>query len=138
MKVGPLPEGTTDIDLLEAGWDYIDQNKVVVYGAINPLDNIKEKLAQLESAIDAIPKKNFKKPLQKSFLKAEIELIEWFVRFKGYDWAYRMLQDSVLAKMNGCASSGCSDANDWLKDCDTATKLYWAVNEITVLLKILT
>ena len=57
---------------------------------------------------------------------------------RGYDWAYRMLQDSVLAKMNGCASSGCSDANDWLKDCDTATKLYWAVNEITVLLKILT
>jgi hypothetical protein len=138
MKVGPLPEGTTDIDLLEAGWDYIDQNKVVVYGAINPLDNIKEKLASLEAAIDAIPKTSFKKPIQKSLLKGEIELIEWFVRFKGYDWAYRMLQDSVLARMNGCTASGYSDTNDWLKDCDTATKLYWSVNEITVLLKILT
>jgi hypothetical protein len=91
MKVGPLPEGTTDIDLLEAGWDYIDQNKIVVYGAINPLDNIKEKLAQLEVAIDAIPKKSFKKPLQKSLLKGEIDLIQWFVRFRGYDWAYRTI-----------------------------------------------
>ena len=44
MKVGPLPEETTDIDLLEAGWDYIDQNEIVVYGAINPLNNIREKL----------------------------------------------------------------------------------------------
>jgi hypothetical protein len=138
MKVGPLPEGTTDIDLLEAGWDYIDQNKIVVYGAINPLDNIKEKLLQLETTIDAIPNKSFKKPLQKVLLKGEIDLIQWFIRLKGYDWAYRTLQDGVLARMNGCTASGYSDANDWFKDCDTATKLYWAVNEITVLLKILT
>jgi len=33
---------------------------------------------------------------------------------------------------------GCLGKDDWLKDCDTATKLYWSVNEITVLLKILT
>jgi hypothetical protein len=137
MKVGPLPEGTTDINLLEAGWDYIDQNKIVVYGAINPLDNIKEKLALLQTTIDAIPKASFRNPMQKSLLKGEIELIEWFVRFKGYDWAYRMLQDSILARMNGCTASGYSDKNDWFKNCDTATKLYWAVNEITVLLRIL-
>ena len=137
MKVGPLPEGTTDINLLEAGWDYIDQNEIVVYGAINPLNNIREKLVQLEVAIDAIPKKSFKNPLQKLFLKEEIELIEWFVKVRGYDWAYRTLQDNVLARMNGC-TAGHSDANDWFKDCDTETKLYWAVNEIGVLLKILT
>ncbi len=34
IRVEPLPEGTTDIDVLEAGWDYIDEEKVVVYGAI--------------------------------------------------------------------------------------------------------
>jgi hypothetical protein len=71
------------------------------------------------------------------FLKEEIELIEWFVKVRGYDWAYRTLQDNVLARMNGC-TAGHSDANDLFKDCDTETKLYWAVNEIGVLLKILT
>ncbi len=35
IKVEPLPEGTTDIDVMEAGWDYIDDEKVIVYGAIS-------------------------------------------------------------------------------------------------------
>lgn len=34
IKVEPLPEGTTDIDILEAGWQYVDQKKIVIYGAI--------------------------------------------------------------------------------------------------------
>lgn len=32
IKVEPLPAGTTDIDIMEAGWGYIDQGKVVIYG----------------------------------------------------------------------------------------------------------
>jgi hypothetical protein len=35
IRVEPLPEGTTDIDILEAGWDYVDQEKIIVYGAID-------------------------------------------------------------------------------------------------------
>lgn len=34
IKVEPLPAGTTDIDVYEAGWAYVDQSKVVVYGAL--------------------------------------------------------------------------------------------------------
>jgi hypothetical protein len=34
IKVEPLPEGTTDIDTLEAAWNYVDQGKIIVYGAI--------------------------------------------------------------------------------------------------------
>ena len=34
IRVEPLPEGTTDIDLLEAGWTYVDEGKIIVYGAI--------------------------------------------------------------------------------------------------------
>ncbi|MHC1727980.1 MAG: GEGP motif-containing diheme protein, partial [Syntrophobacteraceae bacterium] len=36
IKVGPLPEGTTDIDVFEAGWSYVDSGKIVVYGDIDP------------------------------------------------------------------------------------------------------
>jgi len=35
IRVEPLPEGTTDIDILEAGWDYVDQEKIIIYGAID-------------------------------------------------------------------------------------------------------
>jgi hypothetical protein len=34
IKVEPLPEGTTDIDIMEAGWGYVDEGKIIVYGAI--------------------------------------------------------------------------------------------------------
>jgi hypothetical protein len=35
VKVEPLPAGTTDINVLEAGWNYIDQGKIVIYGALD-------------------------------------------------------------------------------------------------------
>ncbi|MDY6972817.1 MAG: GEGP motif-containing diheme protein [Thermodesulfobacteriota bacterium] len=34
IKVEPLPAGTTDIDILEAGWSYVDEEKIIIYGAI--------------------------------------------------------------------------------------------------------
>jgi hypothetical protein len=39
IKVEPLPEATTDIDILEAGWSYVDQAKIIVYGAIDGSDS---------------------------------------------------------------------------------------------------
>jgi ferredoxin len=39
VKVDPLPPGTTDINTLEAGWSYIDQAKLVVYGALTGSDS---------------------------------------------------------------------------------------------------
>ena len=45
IRVEPLPEGTTDIDILEAGWQYVDEGKIIVYGAIEdtnpPIPDIK-------------------------------------------------------------------------------------------------
>jgi len=37
IKVEPLPEGTTDVNVFEAGWDLLDQDKVVVYGALESM-----------------------------------------------------------------------------------------------------
>ena len=39
VKIEPLPEGTTDINILEAGWSYVDQKKIIVYGAIDGTDS---------------------------------------------------------------------------------------------------
>jgi hypothetical protein len=39
MRVEPLPAGTTDINILEAGWSYVDQEKVIIYGAIDGSDS---------------------------------------------------------------------------------------------------
>jgi hypothetical protein len=37
IRVEPLPPGTTDIDIAETGWKYVDQGKIVIYGAIAAL-----------------------------------------------------------------------------------------------------
>lgn len=34
IKVEPLPAGSTDIDVTEAGWAYVEQGKIIVYGAL--------------------------------------------------------------------------------------------------------
>ena len=39
IKVEPLPEGMTDVNILEAGWAYVDQSKIIVYGAISDDDS---------------------------------------------------------------------------------------------------
>lgn len=39
IRVEPLPAGMTDIDILEVGWAYVDQKKVIIYGAIDGTDS---------------------------------------------------------------------------------------------------
>ena len=34
IRVEPLPEGTTDVNILEAGWQYVDEGKILIYGAL--------------------------------------------------------------------------------------------------------
>jgi hypothetical protein len=137
MKVNPLPKGTTDIDLLEAGWKYIDQDKIMIYGAINPLENINEKLIQLAVAIDSIPPNSFKPPSRKAALKNKVKDVQKILGKGHNSKAYQKLQDDIMGKIDGCKNSARPDGNDWLKDCDTQNKLHWAVNDIMVLLKIL-
>ena len=37
IRVEPLPKGTTDFSWTEGGWNLVDQGRVVIYGAIDPV-----------------------------------------------------------------------------------------------------
>ncbi len=50
IRVEPLPEGTTDIDILEAGWNYIDNSQIIIYGAIKG-DNTQNSCIQIGNDI---------------------------------------------------------------------------------------
>jgi hypothetical protein len=52
IKVEPLPAGTTDIDILEAGWSYVDQRKIVIYGSIDGSDSNGNGILDSEEGID--------------------------------------------------------------------------------------
>jgi len=65
IKVEPLPEGTTDIDFMEAGWDFIEDEKIIIYGAIEGITgNLSGQLYCIEN--------DSKKP----FTEATVTIIE--------------------------------------------------------------
>ncbi|MDI6795927.1 MAG: hypothetical protein QMD09_03235, partial [Desulfatibacillaceae bacterium] len=64
IRVEPLPAGTTDIDFLEAGWNFVDQNKVLIYGAIDGTDSNGDGILDSESGSnDANPARTRFRPL---------------------------------------------------------------------------
>jgi hypothetical protein len=137
IKVEPLPEGTTDIDTMEAGWDYVDEGKIIVYGAIDPVPTILEKLKGLVSTIKETPDSAFKNRLLDDLLMIEIMFIKWEVHYGAYSAALRNLQTGILTRTDGCISGSKADRNDWVTDCEVQKQLYWAINEVIVLLNII-
>ncbi|MBI9074539.1 MAG: hypothetical protein JEZ02_03935 [Desulfatibacillum sp.] len=64
IRVDPLPDGVTDIDILEAGWEYVDQGKIIIYGAIDDADsNGNGILDSEEGSSNADPKKATFRPM---------------------------------------------------------------------------
>jgi hypothetical protein len=137
IKVEPLPEGTTDIDLLEAGWSYIDANKIVVYGAIDPVPTILEKLDALETSLGGINGNAFKYSSSQNYLINRVKMTKKHVMSGGYRGAFYLIHIDVLRKTNGCVITGVMDGNDLVTDCNIQKQLYWAINEIMVLINIL-
>jgi hypothetical protein len=136
IKVEPLPEGTTDISLLEAGWPYVDEAKIVVYGAIDPSPNISEKLDALEASLEAAAKKDFRNRAFKELLIRQIETVEWLVKRGWYGLASRMLADSLLPETDSCYVKPAHRSDDLIADCDLQKQVQWALNEIVVLINI--
>jgi hypothetical protein len=137
IKVEPLPEGTTDIDTLEAGWPYVDTNKIVIYGNINPISTILEKFTDLQNTINAMSPSDFTQPLAQQLLARSVAKVEKNIRSHRYEDALWKLQTEIVTKINGCISSSATpDETDWIQSCDTQKQLFWKVNEIMVLLRI--
>ncbi len=138
IKVEPLPEGTTDVDTLEAGWPFADElnPRVMIYGAIDPVPTIKAKLAGLSSTIWHGSKSSFTHWGYRSALATRVNLVEKWVMLGWYSKAYNDLKGHVLIRTDGCTAAGGIDKDDWVADCEFQKQLYWSINEVLVLLDI--
>lgn len=137
IKVEPLPAGTTDIDTLEAGWNFVDEKKIVVYGAIDPVPTIISKMAGLTGMIKDLDNKVFKKPapVLKLALVVECLVIKTLIQEGLYKPALKLLENGIMNKADGCIEGDAPDRNDWIRDCSAQKQIYWAANEVIVLLK---
>jgi hypothetical protein len=138
IKVEPLPEGTTDIDLLEAGWKYIDESKIVVYGAIDPLPTILSKMDALLATLKSSSSKSFKNPIYQKILVIEVSLAKQLAKYGKHKAALKLLSNNVLEHADGCSTAeGHPDKDDWVTDCSLQKKVYWDLHELIVLLGII-
>jgi hypothetical protein len=165
IRVEPLPPGTTDINTLEAGWPYVDENKIIIYGAINPYPVGKaiSELNSLVSAIKSMDDSAFKTRGLKNALAVEVGLAKALVE-KGakieesldipshkpkvdkvkeklakaaYVEALKIISERVLQRTDGCITQGSIDKTDWVTSCDVQKQLYRAIYEISVILNII-
>jgi len=138
VKVLPLPEGTTDIDLFEAGWKYIDESKIVVYGAIDPLPTILSKMDALLTTLKSSSWKSFKNPIYQKILVIEVSLAKQLAKYGKHKAALKLLSNSVLEHADGCSTAGNHpDKDDWVTDCNLQKKVYWDLHELIVLFGII-
>jgi hypothetical protein len=87
--------------------------------------------------IKETPDEAFRNRLLDDLLMIEIMLIKWEVRSGAYSRALHNLQKCILTRTDGCLSGSKADRNDWVTDCEVQEQLYWAINEIIVLLNII-
>jgi hypothetical protein len=137
IKVEPLPEDTTDIDTMEAGWDFVDQAKIIVYGAIDPTDTIQQKLAELIATLSDMDGDSFKRPQFRGIMIHQIIIARKMIEKQMYHAALHKLQEDIIKKTDGCARTGDPDINDWITEPDIQKLIYWNLHEISVLLKTL-
>ncbi|MFZ2447125.1 MAG: GEGP motif-containing diheme protein [Syntrophobacteraceae bacterium] len=136
IKVEPLPEGTTDIDVLEAGWNYVDTGKIVIYGDIDPRQNIIDKLSALAAVVKAADADSFRHPAQRNALALRINKVRSLVSKRQYDAGLSQLEAQILPTVENCSQTGTRGAGDWVTDCDLQQNLLWSLQEIVTLLEI--
>jgi len=135
IKVMPLPPGTTDINTMEAGWPYVDEQKIVIYGSIDTylVDKLNTSLDSLIETVTAAPNAAFKVKSSKNALVNKIEAIKKHVKAGAYSGALAKLKEDVLKKTDGYLS-GAVDANDWVKDLGVQQQLVSEIQIIWVML----
>lgn len=138
VKVEPLPPGTTDIDTLEAGWKYIDESKIVVYGAIHPGPAISSKLDALIDLLDSSDSKAYKKVFYNKLLVFEAHIVRHLAKCGQYKAALSIIEKCILKHADGCSAGGGGvDRDDWVTDCELQKKIYWDLHELIVLFGII-
>ncbi len=137
IKVEPLPDGTTDIDTLEAGWKYIDEGKIVVYGAIHPGPTILSKLDALIALMDASDGQAYKNVVYKKLLVFEAYVARQLAKCGKHKAALSILEKGLLKRSDGCIAAGpAPDSNDWVLDCGLQKQIYFSLHELIVLMEI--
>jgi hypothetical protein len=136
IKVEPLLPGTTDINILEAGWEYVDTGKVVVYGAIDPLPTARVKVHALAHLVDATAKAKFRgKAVVRRALARKLRAVETQIKARHTSNALHIIEKDILPKIDGVPRRNSKHRWDWMYQSEARRRVYWGVKEVRTLLR---
>ena len=136
IKVGPLPEGTTDIDVLEAGWEYIRDGKVVVYGAIDPIPTVLAKAGDLQEFVYALDGEALRGANRGMAYGHKLQALMHQIEAGSLAGATHKIMNDLLPKTDGVVVQGSPDKTDWVLDPIAQRRVYWSLQELLALLSI--
>ncbi len=136
VKVEPLPAGTTDIDTLEAGWEYVRDGKVVVYGAIDPIPTVLAKTGDLQDFVYTLEREDLRgKNMDVAYAK-KLDVLLKQIDKGAITGAEDKIVNDLLPKVDGVVETGEPDGDDWVMDPIAQRRIYWSLQELLVLLAI--
>lgn len=75
------------------------------------------------AAVQALAPSDFKKNKQKTLIN-KLEAVRNQVGNGAFQGALNKLQNDILPKIDGCASSGSPDSDDWINNCTAQGQVY--------------
>jgi len=136
IKVEPLPEGTTDIDTLEAGWEYVRDGKIVIYGAIDPTPTVLEKAADLREFVLSLEREDLRGKNMGTAYANKLDVLARQVENGATEGAADKIESDLLPKVDGVVTGGAVERDDWVTDPVAQRRVYWSLRELLVLLSI--
>lgn len=107
----------------------------VTITAISVLDAISSKMIETSDACNALIESDMKNKNMKKTLCNKLSVTTTQIDQKLYTEALDKLDNDILTKFDGCFSTGASDKNDWIVNCDAQSSIHGLTSELTQLLR---
>jgi hypothetical protein len=92
--------------------------------AVRPGIELTREVRSLQKVIADLPLTAFKHRRLQSSLLSKLNAALHSIREHRYSHALQQLENDILVKTNGCATTGAPDKNDWIINCPDQSKVY--------------
>lgn len=129
IRAEPLPEGFTDLDVMEDGWSLVDEGKVVVYGDVDPGYALADKADAFMAQVKAADREAFKRCSSRLRLLMSVKIFKAMTRVKCDRLASRYLQRRLRPLVSDSRRGVVADE-------ELRAGLGWALDELEALLSL--
>ncbi|MCU0589673.1 MAG: hypothetical protein MUF52_16180 [Syntrophobacteraceae bacterium] len=105
----------------------MDEGKIVVYGAIDPLPSIGESMTALAAAIESADAARSLRRGTGRILLSRLGTAERLMARGRPDRAAGHLRTWMLRVTDGCRAAGKPHRHDWVTDCMAQDQIYWGL-----------